>query len=43
MNKIFLSLGLVVVLTYNVPTMHVQALSNTSTQTISTENQARAA
>lgn len=43
MKKTFLALGLAGVLTYSVPTMPVQAVSNMSTQTISTENQTRAA
>mgnify|MGYP007065776619 FL=1 len=43
MNKTFLALGVVGVLTYSVPTMPAKAFSNPNTKTISTENQTRTA
>lgn len=43
MNKTFLALGVVGVLTYSVPTMPAKAFSNPNMQTVSTEEQERTA
>ena len=43
MNKAFLALGVVGVLTYSVPTTPAKAFSNPNTETVSTENQTRTA
>lgn len=43
MNKTFLALGVVGILTYSVPTLPVKAVSSQNIQTVSTDNQVRTA
>lgn len=43
MNKKFLALGVIGILTYSVPTLPVKAISSQNMQTVSTDNQVRTA